>query len=108
MKKALSLYDNKREFMGNFFKLPKPRQFKVEPRYWDPEKEKREARERRIRSDLGLLDESGAYRPYISREDFRKGFSNGRWMDKKQRQRSNNRLLFIILLLAALVYFMLR
>jgi len=90
------------------FQTPKPRQFKVEPRYWDPKKEKREARERRIKAELGIKDEDSSYVPYIGKGDFRKGFSDGKWNVKVQRRRSNTRLLIIVVILAMLIYFMLK
>ena len=38
--------------MGGFFHTPKPKKFKIEPRYWDPEKEEREDRIKRIKNTL--------------------------------------------------------
>jgi len=94
--------------MGSLFNLSKPRQFKIEPRYWDPEKEKREARERRIKAEMGIKDADGIYRPYIEKGDFRKGFSHGKWSGKKMSRSSNTRLLIIIVLLSITVYFILK
>ena len=94
--------------MAKFFYTPKPKNFKVEPRYWDPEKEKREARERRIKAEMGIKNEDGTYQPYISKGDFRKGLSKGKWSARSQRRRSNTRLLILVVLLAALLYLMLK
>lgn len=44
--------------MALFRKLNKPKPFEITPRYWDPEKEKREEREKRIKLELGIKDES--------------------------------------------------
>lgn len=41
----------------SLFKLPKPREFKYTPRFYDPKKEAFEERVTRIKSELGLLPE---------------------------------------------------
>lgn len=94
--------------MANFFYTPKPKKFKIEPRFWDPEKEKREARERRINAELGIKNEDGTYQPYISKGDLKKGLSKGKWNVQTQRRRSNTRLLVLIVLIVGLLYFMLK
>lgn len=88
-----------------FFHTPKPNKFRVEPRFWDPEKEKREARERRIKAELGLTE--GEYKAGINRGDFRKGISDGKWEARAVRRRSNMRLGVIFLLLIAALWFIL-
>lgn len=93
--------------MAKFFETPRPKSFHIEPRYWDPKKEEREARQRRINAELGIKNEGG-YKPYIGKGEFRKGFSQGRWSPERQRRRSNTRLLILIVITAALVYFMLK
>ncbi len=92
-----------------FFKISKPRQFYVKPRYFDPVKEEREERERRIKAEMGIIDEndpSASYRALIKGQ-FRRHMSIA---DHKsadvQRRKSNNRLIILILILAFLVYFM--
>lgn len=94
--------------MAGFFHTPKPKSFIVEPRYWDPKKEERENRERRIKAEMGIKDEDGTYRPYISKGEFKKGMMQGKWSAKKQRRRSNTRLLVIVVLLVILLYLMMR
>lgn len=42
----------------NLFKLPKPREFKFKPRFYDPKKEAFEERVLRIKSEMGLIPES--------------------------------------------------
>lgn len=64
------------------FKKPEYRRFNLKPRYWDPEKEAREAREKRIRAELGLSDDDGQYIPDVKgqlRHEFerRKSARNG-------------------------------
>lgn len=61
--------------MFTLFKKPEYRRFNLQPRYWDPEKEAREAREKRIKAELGIKDENGQYVPNIEgqfRSEFRK------------------------------------
>lgn len=90
--------------MGNFFYTPKPKKFEIKPRYWNPEKEEREARERRIKAELGKEDGDSTYVPHIKGE-FRKGLSKGKWSaGSEQRRRSNVRVLIIIAIIVALVY----
>lgn len=93
--------------MAGFFNLPKPKAFKIEPRFWDPEKEEREARDRRIKAELGLNNDNSGYRPFIGQGEFRKGFSKGRWSADQQRRRSNSRILILVILIALLLYFIL-
>lgn len=46
--------------IGNFYKQPKPSNFRYVYRYYDPKKEEDEKRRRRIRRELGLTDEVNA------------------------------------------------
>lgn len=94
--------------MARFFNTPKPKPFRIEPRYWDPEKEKREARERRIKAEMGLNDDGQTFRPYINKGEFRKGMSNSKWSVNAQRGRSKTRLLILVVLISLLVWFLLK
>lgn len=94
--------------MAKFFYTPKPKKFRVEPRFWNPEEEKRVARERRINAELGIKNNDGSYHPYIAKGDFRKGLSKGKWNAGTQRRRSATRLIVLIALLAAILYLMLK
>jgi len=51
--------------MFELFKKPEYRRFNLKPRFWDPEKEERELRKKRIQAELGLKDEDGQYIPNI-------------------------------------------
>ena len=51
--------------MFGLLKQPEYRKFDLKPRFWDPEKEERELRERRIKSELGIKEEDGKYIPNI-------------------------------------------
>lgn len=93
--------------MGRFFETPKPKRFHVEPRYWDPKKDERDARQRRINAELGINDD-GEYKPYISKGEFRRGFSSSKWSPEVQRKKSVTRLLILLVLASGLVYFMLK
>lgn len=94
--------------MAGFFHTPKPKGYRVEPRYWDPEKEKRATRERRIKAEMGIREEGENYRPFISKGDFKKGLSKGKWSAGSQRRKSNTRLLVLVVILGLLLYLMLR
>ena len=57
------------------FKQPEYRKFNLKPRYWDPEKEERELRERRIKAELGIKDDNEEYVPTIQgqfRQEYKK------------------------------------
>jgi len=94
--------------MAKFFEVQKPRKFSIEPRYWDPAKEEREAREKRVRAEMGLSDENGNYVPYIAKGTFRQGITQNRWRVKGSAKKSNTRLFVIIALLVMLFYFLLK
>jgi len=94
--------------MAKFFEVQKPRKFNIEPRYWDPAKEEREAREKRIRAEMGLNDDNGNYIPYIAKGTFRQGITKNRLRTKGSAKKSNTRLIIIIALLAMLFYFLLK
>ena len=42
--------------MFELFKKPEYRKFDLKPRYWNPEQEEREQREKRIKAELGIKD----------------------------------------------------
>ena len=87
----------------SFFKRPQHKRFNLQPRYWDPAKEEREDREKRIKSELGIKDKNVPYTPNIKgqmRKEFRHKYSdvNG------TRQKSNFRLLIIFVIIASAAY----
>ncbi len=85
-----------------FFKLPKHKQFNYQPLYYDPDKEAREARKKRIARELGV-DPEKEYTPNIARGSMREYFKR----EKEVRVRSNIRLLFIIIILFFITYLLL-
>ena len=59
----------------NFFRKTRHQRFSFEPRYFDPDKEEAQERERRIKSELGLLDD--AERSYRRGANIKGSFKKG-------------------------------
>lgn len=87
----------------SFFKKPEHKRFNIQPRYWDPAKDEREDRERRIRAELGLKDENEQYIPNIKGR-MKSELRHGRANSGTERNKSNMRLLVIFILLSAAAY----
>jgi len=85
----------------SLFRQHKPKEFNLTPRYHDPEKEAREAREKRIRQELGMENEGKS-----STADSRGLLYNSRFKVKQERAQRNSgiRLVVILLVLFLLVY----
>ncbi len=93
----------KQSIMGipRFIKLPKHKRFDYSPRYWDPEKEERDERIRRIKQELGIDIPSNSTRTTIKRGSFRQA----RQKTKVKATRSSNiRLVLILAVLLFLAY----
>jgi hypothetical protein len=92
--------------IGNFFHTPGTKKFKITPRFHDPDQEERDERERRIKEELGIVDEKKddgkPYRPNIKGQ-FRPrgGFSR---TSEDSRRSQNRRLIWIVLILALVLY----
>lgn len=87
----------------SFFNKPEHKKFNIQPRYWDPDKEERDDREKRIRGEMGLRDENETYIPNIKgrmKTQLRHGHSDS----SGARNKSNIRLLIIFVLLAIAAY----
>jgi len=84
-----------------FIKLPRPSQFNYSPRYWDPEKEEREDRIRRIKHEMGIDVPSDPTRTTITRGSFRQA---SRRTKVKATRSSNIRLLVILAALFIIAY----
>ena len=84
-----------------FVKLPGHKQFNYSPRYWDPEKEEREVRIRRIKQEMGIDMPSDPNRTTIKRGSFRQA---ARKTKVKATRSSNIRLLIILAVLLLLAY----
>lgn len=93
--------------IGRFFYTPGTKKFNITPRFYDPDKEERDERERRIKEELGIVDEKKAdgriYRPNVKGQ-FRKaqeGFSKS---SPGARKASNTRLIILIMILSLIFY----
>ena len=93
--------------IGKFFHTPAAKRFHITPRFYDPDKEERDERERRIKEELGIFNEprdpNKPYRPNIKGQ-FRK---TGDWQAKSSemaRKAQNRRLIILIMILAIIFY----
>lgn len=92
--------------IGKFFHTPRTKQFKVRPRFYDPDKEERDERERRIKEELGIVEEKvDDGKPF--RSSIKGQFRDGDGWAKSSssaRKSQNKRLIFLILILALVFY----
>jgi len=92
--------------IGRFFHTPGAKKFSITPRFYDPEQEARDERERKIKEELGIVDEKKddgkPYRPNI-RGQFRASAGLSRSTEDARRSQ-NRRLIWIILILALVLY----
>lgn len=92
--------------IGRFFHTPGTKKFHITPRYWDPDKEERDERERRIKDELGIVEEkkenNKSFRPNLKGQ-FRSGDGWAR-SSESARRAQNRRLIWIILILALVLY----
>jgi len=84
-----------------FFKVNEPKRFNYQPLYWDPEKEEREERVRRIKAELGQEISFTKKSSAITRGSFRQYSSKSR---RKAGKESNIRLVIIAAALLLLAY----
>ena len=84
-----------------FIKLTGHKRFNYTPRHWDPEKEEREDRIRRIKHEMGIEVPSDPNRTTIKRGSFRQARQNAK---VKAGRSSNIRLLVILAVLFLLAY----
>jgi hypothetical protein len=92
-----------------FFHLPKHKQFNMPYRFYDPDKERMQEREERIRQELELekSGESGGYHANIKGQFRSATHKRSRTIDEARRN-MNRRLLYIIIILAILFYLLLK
>lgn len=88
-------------FFGN---RNKPRPFNYQPIYWDPEKEEREKREKRIEEELGKKTVDGEFRTSIKRGSFRKYSDRLDTEKRRSQQRKEIRKLVIVAFLLIVVF----
>jgi len=84
-----------------FFKVNEPKRFDYKPLYWDPAKEEREDRNRRIRAELGQEVTFSKSSSTITRGSFRQYSSK---TNRKAGRDSNIRLIVIAAALFLLAY----
>ncbi len=89
--------------LPRFIKLQGNKQFTYLPRYWDPEKEERDARIRSIKHEMGYDLQSDPNRTTIKRGSFRKAKQKAK---VKASRSSNIRLVIILAILLLLAYFL--
>lgn len=89
-------------FKGRLTKLPKNRQYKYHPRYWNPKKE--ELEERLKKAELRKNGDKEAIKDRIS-SGFRKGYVADNGFRRQKVMRSNMTLIGIIVLLLLLTYY---
>lgn len=86
----------------SFFKQYRPREFNFIPRYWDPDKERREERVRRIKQELGIVEDGDTYVPSIQKGTMTNYF---RQKSKRVQKYTFIRLVIIVLVLILISYF---
>ncbi len=93
-----------------FRKQERPKGFIRKPIYWDPEKEEREEREKRIRAELGMDSQKDSksltYRANIKGKFRSAAHGDGESLHEQRRKNLQKMLLFIVILVA-LLYFIL-
>jgi hypothetical protein len=64
----------------SFFKIPQHKRFEYTPRIWDPAKEEREERLKRIQEELGIINNTSDGKPYVPniKGSFRKEYEQNR------------------------------
>jgi hypothetical protein len=92
-----------------FIKIPQHRKFQYDPIYYNPEKEEKESRERRIRQEMGLSVENQDDRGYTERirGGMRRRIKSHFEVARSERKKSNLRLIIILIALIALFYYLL-
>jgi hypothetical protein len=94
--------------IGRLFHTPDTKKFNIKPRFYDPDKEEREERERRIKEELGIVEDKKEedlknYRPRVKGQ-----FRNpDGWQMKSSsaaRRAQNKRLIYLFLILALIFY----
>jgi hypothetical protein len=92
----------------SFFKVPQHKRFEYIPRIWDPAKEEREERLRRIQEEMGIVNNTSDGRPYIPniRGSFRKEYEQNK-KSKKQFNHNKIRSYIVIctILLLCIIFF---
>lgn len=90
--------------MALFRKQPRPMQFEFNPRYWNPEEEARQEREKRIKAGLGIGQEEDVenYRPNI-----RGKFRSATYINHRERLGEKNKTRQKIMIYVAVILILL-
>ncbi len=89
--------------IGKMFSTPRPKRFSITTRYYDEEKEKREARKRQIKAELGIKDENEKHIPNIKGQ-FRANMTYASKTASAERKKSTRRFFIIFLVLCLIAY----
>lgn len=93
--------------IGRFFHTPQAKKFNMRPRFYDPDKEERDERVRRIKEEMGIVDEKvddgKPFRPNIKGQ-FRNADGWQAKTSESARRAQNKRLIILILILALVFY----
>lgn len=94
--------------IGRFFHTPGTKQFGFKPRFFDPDKEERADREKRIKGELGIVEEKEEDngKPFKSnlKGQFRAGDSWQAKSSDEARRAHSRRLLWVLFTLVLIVY----
>lgn len=90
-----------------FFHLPKAKRFNVPYRFYDPDKEEREERERQIREEMGIFDTPDPNKPFKPnlKGQFRQSMGRASKSAEDARRSSQWRLIILIITLSLVFYF---
>ncbi|MDR0560649.1 MAG: hypothetical protein LBG92_10805 [Prevotellaceae bacterium] len=96
----------------SMFTVPEHKKFNYKPRIWDPEKEDREAREKRVREELGLADKTADGKTYVPdlRNSLRREIARTRKSKPKTGLNRVRSLMFVVtvVLLAVMLVFIMK
>ena len=90
-----------------FFHLPRAKRFNVPYRFYDPDKEEREERERQIREEMGIFDTPDPNKPFKPnlKGQFRQSMGRASKSAEDTRRSSLWRLIILIITLSLVFYF---
>ncbi len=91
--------------MVKFFSKQEHKRFNLTPRYWDPEKEEREEREKRIKVELGIKDDNDTYIPNMKGK-FTSQLNEKHSIARSARRNSTVRLFFILIILLLIAFYL--
>ncbi len=93
-----------------FSKVARHRVFQHDPIYYDEQKEKREAREHRIKEELGLLTDDEKEEGYADRirGGMRRRMKSHYEISRSEKKRSNLRLVAILIVLMILGFYLIQ